>query len=122
MKKQIIVILFSILFWVTGAIADLVTLSACNTGRGKTVKGEGVMGLTRAFMYAGTPAISVTLWSVESQSAKQVNVGLFQNLKAGKNRAQALRDIKLSMIRGEHGKEWKRPYYRTPVVVFGDGR
>ena len=46
--------------------ADLVSLSACNTGRGSEVKGEGVVGLTRAFMYAGTPAVAVTLWSVES--------------------------------------------------------
>jgi len=44
--------------------ADLVALSACNTGRGEIVKGEGVMGLTRAFMYAGTSALSVNLWSV----------------------------------------------------------
>jgi len=102
--------------------ADLVTLSACNTGRGKTIKGEGIMGLTRAFMFAGTPAITVTLWSVESMSAKALNVGLFKNLKAGKSRAEALRDIKLSMLRGEHGEQWKQPYFWAPVVVFGDGR
>ncbi len=103
--------------------ADLVTLSACNTGRGKEQKGEGIMGLTRAFMYAGTPAISVTLWSVESYSAKDLNVGLFRNLKQGKSPAQALRDIKLSMLRGEirstTGDDWRKPRYWAPVVVFG---
>jgi CHAT domain-containing protein/Tfp pilus assembly protein PilF len=102
--------------------ASLVTLSACNTGRGKSVKGEGVMGLTRAFMYAGTPAITVTLWSVESRSAKDLNVGLFRNLKSGKGRAEALRAIKLRMIRGEHGDQWRHPFFWAPVVVFGDGR
>ena len=102
--------------------ADLVTLSACNTGRGKSVKGEGIMGLTRAFMFAGTPAVSVTLWSVESMSAKALNVGFFKHLKAGNTRADALRDIKLSMIRGDYGDEWKKPYYWAPVVLFGDGR
>jgi len=51
--------------------AEFVALSACNTGRGEIVKGEGVMGLTRAFMYAGTPALSVNLWSVETISGKQ---------------------------------------------------
>ncbi|MFC1886794.1 CHAT domain-containing protein [Thermodesulfobacteriota bacterium] len=101
--------------------ADLVTLSACNTGRGKTVKGEGVMGLTRAFMYAGTPAITVTLWSVNSMSAKQINVGFFQNLKAEESRAEALRKIKLRMIQGKEGETWQHPFYWAPVVIFGDG-
>ncbi len=80
------------------------------------------MGLTRAFMYAGTPSISVTLWSVESMSAKSLNVGFFKNLKSSKGRAEALREIKLAMHRGEHGEQWKKPYYWAPVVVFGDGR
>jgi tetratricopeptide (TPR) repeat protein len=101
--------------------ADLVALSACNTGRGQSVQGEGVMGLTRAFMYAGTPATAVTLWSVESMSAKTLNVGFFKNLKDGKGRAQALREIKLDMLRGKHGEEWKKPYYWAPLVLFGDG-
>ena len=57
--------------------AKLVTLSACNTGRGEEVRGEGVLGLTRAFMYAGTPAVAVTLWSVESFSAKTLSVACF---------------------------------------------
>ncbi|MCP4398264.1 MAG: CHAT domain-containing protein [bacterium] len=49
---------------------ESIAISACNIGRGEQVHGEGVMGLARAFMYAGTPAISITLWSVESQSTK----------------------------------------------------
>jgi tetratricopeptide (TPR) repeat protein len=102
--------------------ADLVTLSACNTGRGKVQKGEGVMGLTRAFMYAGTPAISVTLWSVESGSAKTLSTGLFRELKEGKGRAEALRDIKLSMLRGEKGDLYRHPFFWAPVVLFGDGK
>ena len=101
--------------------ADMVTLSACNTGRGKAEKGEGVRGLTRAFMYAGTPAISVTLWSVESQSAKQLSTGLYRNLKLGKNRSEALRQIKLRMIRGETGALFQHPFFWAPVVIFGDG-
>jgi len=101
--------------------ADLVTLSACNTGRGIEVRGEGVMGLTRAFMYAGTPAISVTLWSVESISAKTLSSGLYENLKAGRGRAEALRDIKLRMIHGED-KTYRYPFFWAPMVLFGDGR
>ncbi|MDM8541294.1 CHAT domain-containing protein [Desulfococcaceae bacterium HSG9] len=100
--------------------ADLITLSACNTGRGKVIKGEGVIGLTRAFMYAGTPAVAVTLWSVESMSAKELNVGMFKHLNAGKNRAEALRAIKLDMIRGKYAAMWRKPQFWAPLVVFGD--
>ncbi|MDM8554850.1 CHAT domain-containing protein, partial [Desulfococcaceae bacterium HSG7] len=100
--------------------ADLITLSACNTGRGKIIEGEGVIGLTRAFMYAGTPAVAVTLWSVESMSAKELNVGMFKHLNAGKNRAEALRAIKLDMIRGKYGEMWRKPQFWAPLVVFGD--
>ncbi|MDM8555826.1 CHAT domain-containing protein [Desulfococcaceae bacterium HSG7] len=102
--------------------ADLVSLSACNTGRGKAIKGEGVIGLTRAFMYAGTPAVAVTLWSVESMSAKDLNVGMFKHLSTGKSRAEALRAIKLSMIRGEQGDKWRKPEFWAPMVIFGDAR
>ncbi len=102
--------------------ADLVTLSACNTGRGIEARGEGVVGLTRSFMYAGTPAISVTLWSVESQSAKTLSTGLYENLKAGRGRAEALREIKLRMIKGEEGKTYRYPFFWAPLVLFGDGR
>jgi CHAT domain-containing protein len=102
--------------------ADLVSLSACNTGRGSEVKGEGIMGLTRAFMYAGTPAVSVTLWSVESQSAKELNVGMYRYLAQNQGRAEALRQIKLALRRGEKGEPYRHPFFWAPLVVFGDGR
>jgi CHAT domain-containing protein len=101
--------------------AKLVELSACNTGMGKHVRGEGIMGLTRAFMYAGTPAIAVTLWSVESLSAKTLSIGMFRYLKEGYTPAQALRAIKVRMLRGEEGQDYNHPYYWAPYVVFGDG-
>lgn len=102
--------------------ADLVTLSACNTGRGKLVKGEGVIGLTRAFMYAGTPTLTATLWSVESSSAKILSTGLFRGLKDGKGCSEALRHIKLAMIQGKEGRLYSHPYFWAPMVLFGDGR
>jgi CHAT domain-containing protein len=101
--------------------AKLVSLSACKTGLGKQVKGEGVIGLTRAFMYAGTPTVAVTLWSVESLSAKDLDIGFFQHLKAGLPPAQALQAIKQQMLRGEVGDRYQHPYYWAPFVVFGDG-
>jgi CHAT domain-containing protein len=101
--------------------ADLVTLTACNTGMGTAVRGAGVRGLTRPFMYAGTPAISITLWSVESGSAMALSTGLYQNLKDGKPRAEALREIKLRLIRGDEGSLYQHPFFCSPVVIFGDG-
>ena len=102
--------------------ADFINLSACNTGGGDKLKGEGIMGLTRAFMYAGTQAISVTLWSVESASAKNLSIGIFENLSNGKNAADALRQIKLKMIAGDANKPYYRhPFYWAPFVVYGDG-
>lgn len=101
--------------------ADFVSLSACNTGMGKIVRGEGVIGLTRAFMYAGTPALMVNLWSVESQSAKLLNTGFYRNLKEGANRAEALRRSKLNLIQGEEGDHLRHPFFWAPSVIFGDG-
>jgi CHAT domain-containing protein len=76
--------------------ADFVNLSACNTGCAgescsENVRGEGIMGLTRAFMYAGTSRVAVTLWSVNLYSAKELSIGLFTHLKAKKKMAYALR-------------------------------
>lgn len=100
--------------------ADLVTLSACNTGRGKLQRGEGVIGLTRAFMFAGTRAITVTLWSVESKSAKTLTTGLYHNLKSGKNLAESLRAAKLRMIHREAGEYYDHPFFWAPLVMMGD--
>ncbi|MDO9265063.1 MAG: CHAT domain-containing protein, partial [Desulfosalsimonadaceae bacterium] len=101
--------------------ADLVALSACNTGRGEVVNGEGVMGLTRAFMYAGTPAVSVNLWSVETISAQQLSVSFFQTLQQGAGRADALRASKLKLLHGEAGNQFRPPFFWAPTVLFGDG-
>lgn len=101
--------------------ADLVALSACNTARGKIVKGEGVMGLTRAFMYAGTPSVTVNLWSVETISAQKLSVGYFDIMQHGKNRAEALRESKLRLLHGEAGDQFKAPFFWAPTVLFGDG-
>jgi CHAT domain-containing protein len=102
--------------------AKFVSLSACNTGGGKSQRGEGVMGLTRAFMYAGTPAIGVTYWSVESFSAKTLSVGFFKQFKERQKPAAALRAIKLRLLHGKEGGKYKRPYYWAPFVVYGDAQ
>lgn len=101
--------------------AELVALSACNTGRGEMVRGEGVMGLTRAFMYAGTPAVTVNLWSVETVSAQTLNVSCFEKLEQGVGRAEALRASKLKLLKGQAGSQFQQPFFWAPTVLFGDG-
>jgi len=103
--------------------AKLVNLSACNTGRGENLRGEGIRGLTRAFMYAGTPATAVTLWSVDLFSAKDLSIGLFTNLQQGQKLANALRAIKLKMINGKASRaNYRAPFHWAPFVVYGDGK
>jgi len=74
-------------------------------------------------MYAGTARVAVTLWSVDSGSAKDLSVGLFTHLKASKKMAHALRDIKLKMIQGKaSSRKYANPYHWAPFVVYGDGQ
>ncbi|MCP4344235.1 MAG: tetratricopeptide repeat protein [Desulfobacterales bacterium] len=105
--------------------ADLVVLSACNTGRGEHIRGEGIMGLTRAFMYAGTPAVTVTLWSVDATASYEINTRMFRHIKSGKSIADALRQAKLDLIveaeEDEDMEHMKHPFFWAPFVVFGDG-
>ena len=102
--------------------ADLVVLSACNTGRGDRVPGEGVLGMTRAFMYAGTSSTAVNLWAVESLSAERIDRDLFERMADGTHPAQALRASKLAMIDtpDENGERtYRHPFFWAPMVVFG---
>jgi CHAT domain-containing protein len=97
--------------------ADLVVLSACETGLGKQVKGEGLIGLTRAFMYAGTSSVVVSLWKVLDTSTADLMVRFYRHLKDGKlSKAEALRQAQLELIR--HGK-FAHPYFWAPFVLVG---
>ena len=79
--------------------ADLVVLSACETGLGRLRDGEGIVGLTRAFLYAGASSAAVSLWKVEDQSTSLLMERFYQNLKRGLNKAEALRQAKLDIMR-----------------------
>lgn len=97
--------------------SDLVSLSACETGLGKNIKGEGMVGLTRAWMYAGTPSVLVSLWKVDDQSTSKLMVRFYQNLKQGMNKAEALQEAKIWLI-GETGKIVKNG--REVEISYGD--
>jgi CHAT domain-containing protein len=79
--------------------ADLVVLSACRTGLGKLREGEGVIGLTRAFFYAGASSVIVSLWPVEDQATSLLMTRFYERLKAGATKDEALRQAKLDVLR-----------------------
>ena len=97
--------------------SPLVMLSACETGLGKEARGEGVLGLTRAFMYAGAPAVGVSLWSVADKSTAELMADFYKNLLGGAQPSAALRTARLSMI---GGKRYSAPFYWAPFVLVGD--
>jgi CHAT domain-containing protein/Tfp pilus assembly protein PilF len=79
--------------------ADLVTLSACNTGLGKEMGGEGLLGLTRAFHYAGARSVLATLWAVSDKSTPLLMKRFYGYLRAGKSRDEALQAAQIDLIR-----------------------
>jgi CHAT domain-containing protein len=99
--------------------ASLVMLSACETGLGKEKRGEGVIGLTRAFMYAGAPTVGVTLWSVADKSTADLMTDFYRRLLAPSPRppASAMREAQVAMI---SGKKYSAPFYWAPFVIVGD--
>jgi CHAT domain-containing protein len=98
--------------------ADLVALSACQTGLGKISKGEGVIGLSRALVYAGARNIMVSFWSVSDASTSQLMTGFYQNALASSSPAfrKNLQQVKIRMITE---KKYGAPYYWAPFVLIG---
>jgi CHAT domain-containing protein/tetratricopeptide (TPR) repeat protein len=100
--------------------ADLVVLSACQTGLGREVRGEGLVGLTRAFMYAGSPRVVVSLWSVSDRATAELMARTYREmLGSGRPPAAALRAAQLEMWRQAR---WRAPYYWAPFVLQGEWR
>jgi CHAT domain-containing protein len=98
--------------------AELVVLSACETGLGKEVKGEGIEGLTRAFMYAGARRVIVSLWNVNDKATAALMQRLYVGiLRSNKNPAAALREAQIEMIRS---RQWQSPYFWAPFVMQGE--
>lgn len=99
--------------------ADLVILSACETGLGKIQRGEGIIGLTRALLYAGAKNIIVSLWEVADESTSALMIGFYKSKLSRKehlSNSEALRSAKLKMI-GE-GK-YAHPLYWSPFILIG---
>ena len=97
--------------------ADLVTFGACGTALGKLVKGEGMMGFTRALMYAGTPSIILSLWEVAETPTEALFSNYYCNLSDSPDKHQPLRAIQKAMIQSE---EYNNPFYWAPFIFIGE--
>jgi CHAT domain-containing protein len=97
--------------------ADLVVLSGCETGLGQIASGEGIIGLARAFLYAGASNLLVSLWQVDDPTTAVLMVDFYQKVLLGMTMAEALRGAKLRMIRGN--PKFARPYYWAPFILAG---
>ena len=98
--------------------ADLVTLSACSTGLGRELNGEGLIGLTRAFQYAGARSVLASLWSVDDYRTMQLMKRFYAELHAGVSKDAALRTAQLQLLHSSAAD----PYYWAAFSLTGDWR
>lgn len=97
--------------------ADLVVLSACKTGLGRQIRGEGIDSLSRAFFTAGASNVIMSFWNVFDLSTAQFMTDFYgAMLKNGSDKAAALRQARLKMI---DGKQFNHPYYWAPFILMG---
>ena len=97
--------------------SEMVVLSACDTGLGRLVQGEGIVGLTRAFMYAGAPTVCVSLWKVADITTPTFMEALYESVLAGQSKAEALREAQLRLLEGGFSAH---PFYWAPFVLVGE--
>ena len=98
--------------------ADLVVLSACQTALGQEIKGEGIVGLTRGFMYAGAPRVVASLWRIDDRATAELMKRFYAGMLREKLRpAAALREAQVSMLKE---KRWQSPYYWSAFTLQGE--
>lgn len=98
--------------------AEVVVLSACETGLGKQIKGEGLVGLTQGFMYAGARRVVVSLWNVNDKATAELMARFYRGmLRENKTPAAALRTAQLEM---SQQAKWRSPYYWAAFVLQGE--
>jgi CHAT domain-containing protein len=98
--------------------SDLVVLSACKTGLGKEIKGEGLVGLTRGFLYAGAPRVVASLWKVDDRATAELMKLFYQRmLRDGLRPSAALRKAQIDMLKRPR---WAAPYYWAGFTLQGE--
>jgi hypothetical protein len=97
---------------------NLVVLSACQTNLGERSAGDEIVGLNRAFIYAGTPSVMATLWSVEDAATRELMVAFYRYLKdEGYTKGEALRQAQIDVLQNP---DTAHPYYWAGFVLTGD--
>ncbi|MCH7412458.1 CHAT domain-containing protein [Belliella sp. R4-6] len=99
--------------------ADLVTLSACNSGFGEHQQGEGVISLARGFMYANVPNVLMSLWAVSDQSTSKLMTSFYDKVYDGESYSEAIRNAKLDYLQ-QADENTAHPYYWAGFVYLGD--
>ena len=97
--------------------AELVVLSSCQSGLGKRIEGEGLVGLARAFLYAGTSSLVASLWAVNDASTADLMIEFYRRLNQENDRAEALRAAKLYVLADP---ERAHPFHWAPFVLIGE--
>ncbi len=98
---------------------NLVVLSACNSALGAQSRGDEMVGMTRAFLYAGSPAVVTSLWSVDDAASAELMASFYQNLRQASDTAEALREAQLAVMAQD---EWSPPYFWAAFTLNGDSR
>jgi len=99
--------------------AELVVLSACNSAWGKLSKGEGLIGVSKAFQYAGVPALLVSQWNVDDKATGTIMDLFYEHLKEGQSKNHALRLAKLDYLKTASA-DHKDPFYWAPFILMGN--
>lgn len=98
---------------------DLVVLSGCRTGLGKEIRGEGLVGLTRGFMYAGAARVLVSLWDVDDEATSELMVRFYEGM-LGKKRLSPAAALRAAQVSIWKEKRWQSPYYWAAFVLQGE--
>jgi CHAT domain-containing protein len=99
---------------------ELVVLSACSTALGKDVKGEGLIGLTRGFMYAGVPRVIASLWKVDDEATAEFMKIFYRHLL--REQMPAATALRAAQIEMQQQARWRSPYYWAAFTLQGDWR
>jgi CHAT domain-containing protein len=98
--------------------AELVVLSACDTALGREIRGEGLIGLTQGFLYAGARSLVVSLWQVPDRATSELMSQFYQFLL--QDRSSPAEALRLAQLKIASNPRWKDPYFWAAMVLVGD--
>lgn len=101
--------------------AEVVVLSGCRTGLGKEIKGEGLVGLTRGFMYAGSARVLVSLWDVADEASAELMTKFYREM-LGRERLRPAAALRAAQLAIRQSKRWQAPYYWAAFALQGENR